>query len=76
MHPDLSLVHVSGEVSVVEVNPLALLRIKAGAPAGAAWKSTKDETWTAWRPDRDGGRVQAGLKGRAAAVAYLAAVVE
>lgn len=65
----------AGDVTVVEVAPDALLRYRNGVETGSAWKSTKDESWRAWRPDRDGGLVVRGLKGRLQAVMYLAAVI-
>lgn len=74
--PRLAVVSTHGDVAVVEVNPLALLRYRAGVPAGAAWQSTRGTSWSAFRPDRDGGLVRRGIKGRLQAALYLAAELE
>lgn len=73
-HLPLQVLWSHGDTAVVEVNPLALVRFKAGAKAGAAWQSTKDHSWRASRPDREGGRVRTYAT-RKLALLYLTAEV-
>lgn len=75
MRPEfLAVVYAAGDVAVVQVNPLALLRYRGDVPAGAAWQSTRDDTWTAYRPDRNWGLVYR-LASRRLAELFLAAEV-